>query len=566
MFRAALSPLLLLLIGCSREVVYPPGEAADTAPLAQKRVFISRDVELDAMASDLGSEVRNFDVPIPFRYVSFVNLHNEMVNSDDSSSTEEDLALYRLGFFKNLLSLTRADTLELPPGVPVEVDGEVYDDLIYRVNLDVYGMRSDRVVDAWEEIVKAYPYGVYEGGEDVDFLRQQTGSRLPYLNADAFVALSAEHPIYFDVLQIPETVTEFLTQFSASLPEQFDDPNLVLGDVYCAGFEDSGVSFNDRVICRLSANQEYCYVSFDFANNNVFELTDIFTNPLDFVADGGEMICRLQNGMQAYLVVDGEGVRLNRGPVQVVDDPAQRPDENGDTVATKISCDRCHEQGLLVRADQINDWVSDPANQNLFDDETIERAGEIYNPAFQEKILEDIALYEEALAIIGVDPADAEPVSSLYDWHHSDLDKYTAAAALGTEVETLEVVAEVNDEIRRALSNLREEGEISRDTFDEIAPILSCLLNPDTCSYGDPDSPDYDREKYACGVSYVPCLEGQHCWSTGVCSSEPEPWSDPGDSGDPGDKGAEEKDKWSDKGDGKDDKKSGEKGDTGKGW
>ena len=48
---------------------------------------------------------------------------------------------------------------------------------------------------------------------------------------------------------------------------------------------------------------------------------NIFAHPLDFSQDGGEIIFNLPNGLQAYLIVDREGVRIDAAPISIVSEP-----------------------------------------------------------------------------------------------------------------------------------------------------------------------------------------------------------------------------------------------------
>ena len=68
---------------------------------------------------------------------------------------------------------------------------------------------------------------------------------------------------------------------------------------------------------------------------------------------GGEIIFNLPNGLQAYLLVDGNGQRIDKAPAEIVSDP-KRPDrlvENG------LSCMSCHVRGLLPKDDQVRAHV-----------------------------------------------------------------------------------------------------------------------------------------------------------------------------------------------------------------
>ena len=90
-------------------------------------------------------------------------------------------------------------------------------------------------------------------------------------------------------------------------------------------------------------------------------LQDLILNPLGpnfpgrrfdspaFDHDGGEVIFHLPNGLQAYLLVDAAGQRIDKAPVEIVSDPS-RPDRS---VLNGISCMGCHNQGMIIKSDQV---------------------------------------------------------------------------------------------------------------------------------------------------------------------------------------------------------------------
>ena len=95
-------------------------------------------------------------------------------------------------------------------------------------------------------------------------------------------------------------------------------------------------------------NGGYLWVSYDF--NSSEDRADIRENPLGpesrdernfqntFHHAGGEVIYSLPNGLQAYLLVDAAGNRIDLAPKDIVRDPRRRPGavENG------VSCISCH--------------------------------------------------------------------------------------------------------------------------------------------------------------------------------------------------------------------------------
>ena len=64
---------------------------------------------------------------------------------------------------------------------------------------------------------------------------------------------------------------------------------------------------NNRVVERHASRYGAYWKSYDFAGNTGTQ--NIFTHPLDFTQDGGEIIFNLPNGLQGYLIVDASGER-----------------------------------------------------------------------------------------------------------------------------------------------------------------------------------------------------------------------------------------------------------------
>ncbi len=76
-----------------------------------------------------------------------------------------------------------------------------------------------------------------------------------------------------------------------------------------------------------TANGGY-WRSYDFAGNA--DRRNLFSHPLgpgdgehDFEADGGEIVFALPNGLNGYMLIDGEGARIDKGPTSIVSDKRQ---------------------------------------------------------------------------------------------------------------------------------------------------------------------------------------------------------------------------------------------------
>src|SRR5262249_1806135 len=125
-----------------------------------------------------------------------------------------------------------------------------------------------------------------------------------------------------------------------------------------AGFNGSGVSRNNRLIERHESPHGGYWKSYDFADN--LGRHNVFSHPLGPGADaasfqhtGGEIIFDLPNGLHAFMLVHGQGHRLNKAALEIVSDP-RRPDR---AVENGVSCMACHARGLIVKRDQVRAHV-----------------------------------------------------------------------------------------------------------------------------------------------------------------------------------------------------------------
>src|SRR5262249_42566291 len=115
---------------------------------------------------------------------------------------------------------------------------------------------------------------------------------------------------------------------------------------------------NNRMIERHDAAFGCYWRSYDFSDNN--DRQNLFQRPLGpaptptgFTHAGGELIFNLPNGLQGYLLVNGDGQRIDKAPVDLLSDP-RRPDRQ---VETGLSCMTCHVRGLLPKDDQVRAHV-----------------------------------------------------------------------------------------------------------------------------------------------------------------------------------------------------------------
>lgn len=372
-----------------------------------------------------------------------------------------DLSNAREAVSKLLNSLSWHPRLTQPE--IVDADGT-----ILRIDLRSYKWSAS----AWEKLAAAYPYRLQNSSESKS-LSNLTGTDTPALRGDWLVAQASRPPLYYDLLQLP-TSDRALERLLAveGVGDLQDD------QVLRAGFNDSGVSKNNRLLQRHDAAYGAYWRSFDFATNTGRQ--NLFEHPLgpnagatSFQPAGGEMIFHLPNGLLAYLLVDAKGQRIDKGPTEIVADP-RRPDQR---VEAGISCMSCHARGLLFKADQLRGHVE--KNAAAFGKAVVEtvRATHPRPAKFQAQIDEDNRRTLKALASFGVRDADQEPINLVTQRFEATLDGAAAAAELGLTIEELATYLQQNPDQTRLFGTLLVKGgTVQRGVFQDHFPEMSRRL------------------------------------------------------------------------------------------
>ncbi len=375
--------------------------------------------------------------------------------------TEKDLHTTREAAGKLLNSLSWHPRLSLPE--PVDAGAT-----ILRIDLRAYKWSAA----LWEKLATAYPYRLQTGAE-TRAVAGYTGTEVAALRADWFVATASRPPFYHDLLQLPGSDRALERLVQVDVQGDVQDDNILR-----AGFNDSGVSKNNRLLERHDAAHGALWRSYDFANNRGRQ--NLFEHPLgpnagatSFQAAGGEIIFHLPNGLQAYLLVDAKGQRIDKAPGEIVADP-RRPDQR---VETGISCMSCHARGLLFKADQLRPHVE--KNAQVFGKQVVDaiRATHPRKGKFQAQIEEDNVRYLKALEKFGVRDPDQEPINLVTGRFEATLDGPTAAAELGLKLEELGLFLKENlDQARLFGSLLVKGGTAPRGVFQENFPALARRL------------------------------------------------------------------------------------------
>ena len=223
--------------------------------------------------------------------------------------------------------------------------------------------------------------------------------------------------------------------------------------------------------------------SYDFAGSVGSQ--NIFTHPLDFIHDGGEIVFNLPNGLQAYLLVDANGVRLDDAPIKIVSNPAA----SDPTVRNGLSCIGCHTQGMKKFEDSVRAAIEQDQNPPYSKEHALRLYPE--QPVLDGLVAKDTLRFQQALEKIGgpfVDDAsrqrffkqhENEPIQRFHELFQMPLDDSHAAAAVG--LETAEFLRQIRE--KQSLKNLGlqtlidENGTVKRDAwtsnFDNVISALN---------------------------------------------------------------------------------------------
>ncbi len=436
--------------------------------------FITTDAILDTIRNHLDS-LDPFDRPSA-RYFTMTHLYN-------AGETPETLSDYRIALSKLINSLSWK--LEITNPIPIDAAQTIF-------YIDLRRYKWNTTTDVWPQIEQVYPYNIAfdpetQAGllEKLTQLQTETGSTVPFVHIDWFLATASLPPLYHDILGLPETDSVLEAQLGVNVASHITDAPGI--DVWRAGFNDSGVSENNRVVERHTSSYGAYWKSYDFAGNVGSQ--NIFTHPLDFTHDGGEIIFNLPNGLQAYLLVDAKGNRLNDAPINIVSNPVA----SDPTVKNGLSCIGCHTQGMKTFKDSVRAAIEQDDNPPYNKAHALRLYPE--QSVLDDLLQKDTERFQQALEKIGGPFADDasrqrffkhhenEPVQRFHELFQAPLSASDAAAAVGLETEAF--LAQIRE--KQSLKNLGLQtltdvnGTVKRDAWtSNFDQMISALNTPDS--------------------------------------------------------------------------------------
>ena len=413
------------------------------------------------------------------RHFTLTHLHN--AGSSDRigsaigvSRTPELLGEYRKALYKLVNGLSWGVTVINP----IPIDSQV---TIFYIDLRHYEWD---VNDAWTKIEEEYSYHIAFDASAQSALRNQLGrlqtqmkTDVPSVHIDWFLATASTPPLYHDLLSLPLTDRELETRLEVDVARNLINAPGVR--VLRAGFNNSGVSNNNRVVERHTSRYGAYWKSYDFAGS--VGAQNIFTHPLNFTHDGGEAIFNLPNGLQGYYLVNASGFRLNEAPINIVSNPAA----SDPTVRNGLSCIGCHTEGMKTFEDQVRSVIESNTNPPYNKAQALRLYVE--KSDMDARVGEDMERYREALEATGGALGGVEPISRFHEAYQGPVDAAYAAAVVGLETETfLEKVRENTGLQNVGLLGLdTENGSVQRDTWtSSFRDVIYALDYPQ--QVGDP--------------------------------------------------------------------------------
>jgi WD40 repeat protein/mono/diheme cytochrome c family protein len=417
---------------------------ASTAP--PRRLIVEADV-LEWILTDLEKidrRARRFT-----RYFSLVPLYNAGHGDDELRTNRNALA-------KLVNSLSWHPRVSIPKAIDPA-------GLVLRIDLRDYQLDAN----LWNRVLAEYPYGVLQDSGIARAVLVATATRMPVVRADWFVATASRAPLYYELLQIPAALSDLERQLRVDV-----GTNIQQERVARTGFNGSGISRNNRILERHDAMNGAYWRSYDFeaVPQNLIERNillpdrrNIFAYPLGpglgengFQHAGGEAIFNLPNGLQAYVLVNANNQRINKGPTDIVSDP-KRPDR---AVEAGLSCINCHARGIIPKDDQLREHVR--KNKKAFNRADVEVVEALYPPAkkMRELMDEDAKRFQLAVEKTGNKTTAAEVVMAMTLRYESDVDLQTLAAELGVEPSVLLPKLTATENLTRNVGALRVEGAV----------------------------------------------------------------------------------------------------------
>jgi mono/diheme cytochrome c family protein len=417
-----------------------------TVATCSDRTPIDTGEVVSAISADL--KTRNAGRRKDMRYLSLANWYN-------ACASNEELRRMRNGTTLLLNSLSRAPRTTRPSVIGKSGS-------IVAFNLDDLGWSPED----WNTLAAAYPYGARPKSPTFDQIKSTTNAPLPYLRADWFAAAASRPPLYYNLLDLPENLTDLQSQLGVDAQR-----NRTNGDVMRAGVESSVISRFNRIVERHATANGYLWMTYDFDGSDTDQR--INSRPLGPGDDSGfdhdlnAALFSLPNGMNAFYLGNDNGERADGAPPDILyDDSHPRQ-----PVIAGLSCISCHARGVRDALDTVRARAQSGGRFSAADKEQILR---MYVPQkeLDRRIKDDRKRYSNAAASAGIRAETGDDglddLTYLVRAYEKQLDLRIAAAEYGvTSAQYGAGMSKAGGDAQRTKQEL-EQGTIARQKFEPL--------------------------------------------------------------------------------------------------
>lgn len=312
-------------------------------------------------------------------------------------------------------------------------------------------------------------------------LKAMTKTRLPWMFVQDFNDTTLRNAaVYYRLTEAPAT----LQLLTAKLGVNFA--------VDLANFKAALVGFNgsplspaaNRLMSRHQSSDGAFWATYD-TGAIVSAAQNVFKNPLLAEAGGkanlkfaaGEQLYTLPNGLMASFLADAAGKRLNQADPAVVHDFTTNP--VAPIIKNAVSCFRCHSGGLIHAVDQVRAAI--PASGIGADD--TQRALALFKtqPEVDRLFAGDNARFAQAMAQLGLDPTQPDPISKVSDAFLGDLGAAAVGGLLFLRPDELKQCINLSADGKQQAGQLLSGGSIGHDQLVQVLPALKsdCRLFQD---------------------------------------------------------------------------------------
>jgi hypothetical protein len=412
------------------------------------------DMVFQAVASDLALQPVD-DTP----YLRYFELGTGSLDSDAGDSCGLALSVKRQALSKLLNSLSLEGTLT----PPTPIDGD--EQRIYRIDLRDYSW--DRLIalngqlynDAWEALVASDPYALSFTGDDADEAIVATGTTVPLVLVDSFIAAATQPSVYYALLGMDQgLLRDFLGQYllqGLAIPK--DSPTS-----FEAGFTEGGVEFLAQQ-WPIATRAGFVWLISEYARMP----GALFASPLQDSAGQRELVFTLPNALTAFGFAGPDGQRLDTWTVT-------RDPQEPDGVARVPRSNLRRHAGKLAIRDELRARVeANPTQFSTFDLEQIRQRFPGADALALQLQNDDATFTRPALNRLGIDPDAPDPILQGFAEFQRPLTLQTAAAELLLTQEDLLGNLSLLDPRLAALNG----GTVDRGVFTALYPEIVCTFS-----------------------------------------------------------------------------------------